>query len=399
MRPDRAEIWSGLQTPIVAQQSTAIELGLPVDKVKVHVVPSGGSFGRRLFWDPVQVAVQVSKLTGRPCKLMYHRANDIRHTRLRPPQYQKVRATVLLGQVIAFEQRIATVRLDARHGFGEIFSAVGGSLPASVQQSVGNLAYEEAFFKTMVASPYNFGVTTKLLVPVPLDMNTVSYRSVHIQPARSVEEIMVDEIAKRLNKDPLAFRLEYLRLPRAKAVLSAVAAAGNWGKTMPAGFAQGIAVHQETRSFTACLVEIDARVPTAARVTKATIAIDVGKPINPLGITAQMQGGLAESIALVLSGRAARRKRPAARRQLLAISLLADEGLSEGRADHHHAGQRRSDRRPGRGGSFCSQRCDRQCLRARHRHQAAQVSAQLPGRLRAVPARGVPEPGRRARLA
>ena len=301
VRADRAEIWAGLQTPIITQQSIAIDLGLPLDKVKVHVVPSGGSFGRRLFWDPVQVAAQVSRATGRVCKLMYHRTDDIRHTRVRPPQYHKVRASLLLGQVISYEQRVAAVRLDARHGYGEISTALAGSLPAIVQQTVGNLGYEEFFFKTMVASPYNFGVSSKVLTPVAIDMNTVSYRSVHIQPARSVEEIIVDEIARKLGKDPLAFRLEYLRLPRARAVLQAVATAGGWGKAMPAGFAQGIAVHQETRSFTACLVELDARDPSNARVVKATIAIDVGKPINPLGIQAQLQGALSESIALVLN--------------------------------------------------------------------------------------------------
>ena len=301
VRADRAEIWAGLQTPIICQQSIAADLGLPQASVKVHVIPSGGSFGRRLFWDPVQVATQVSKLTGRVCKLMYLRANDMRHTRVRPPQYHKVRATVLLGQVIAYEQRIGAVRLDARHGYGEMFTAAAGAAPAGVQQSIGNLAYEEVFFKTMVASPYNFGVGTKVLTPVTLDMNTVSYRSVHIQPARSVEEIIVDEIAAKLGKDPLAFRLEYLRLPRAKAVLQAVATAGGWGRAMPAKCAQGIAVHQETRSFIACLVEIDCTVPTAPKVTRATIAVDVGNPINPRGIEAQVEGGLAEAISLVLS--------------------------------------------------------------------------------------------------
>ena len=301
VRADRAEIWAGLQTPIVCQQSIAADLGLPQAAVKVHVIPSGGSFGRRLFWDPVQVAAQVSKATGRICKLMYLRANDMRHTRLRPPQYHKVRATLLLGQVIAYEQRVAAVRLDARHGFGEMFTAAAGAAPAGVQQSIGNLAYEEVFFKTMVSSPYNFGVGTKVLTPVNLDMNTVSYRSVHIQPARSVEEIVVDEIAKKLNKDPLAFRLEYLRLDRARAVLQTAATAAGWGKSMPAGTAQGLAVHQESRSFIACVVEIDCTVPTAPRVTKATIAVDVGNPINPRGIEAQVEGGLAEAISLVLS--------------------------------------------------------------------------------------------------
>ena len=244
--------------------------------------------------------MQVSRLTGHPCKLMYHRTDDVRQTRMRPPQVHKVRATVLLGNVISYEQNVAAVRLDARHGYGEWTTAVAGSLPPLVQQTVGNLGYEEFFFKTMVASPYNFGATNKLLTPVPLAMNTVSFRSVHIQPARCSEEIIVDEIAKRLGKDPLAFRLQHLRLPRAKAVLQRVADGIGWGRSMPAGTALGIAVHQESRSFTACAVELDARMPGQAKVVRAVIAIDVGKPINPLGIQAQCEGGLADAISLVL---------------------------------------------------------------------------------------------------
>ncbi|MGJ7603626.1 xanthine dehydrogenase family protein molybdopterin-binding subunit [Variovorax sp. LT1R20] len=301
VRADRAEIWSGLQSPIVTQQAIAIELGLPLDKVKVHAVPSGGSFGRRLFWDATLQAVQASKALGRPCRLMYHRTDDMRHGRVRPPMFHRARATMLLGQVIAFEQRIAGVRLDTRHGFGEMLGAAAIALPNGFPQTVGNFAIEQVMFKTMVTSPYNFGVTTKLLTPVAMDMNTCSYRSVHIQPSRLVEEILVDDMARALRKDPVAFRLEYLRLPRARAVLKAAAEAAGWGKAMPAGFAQGVGVHQESKSFTACIVEIDARVPTDIKVVRATIAIDVGTPINPSGIEAQMQGGLCESISIVLT--------------------------------------------------------------------------------------------------
>ena len=301
VRADSAEIWAGLQTPIVTKQSIALDLGLPADKVTVHVVPSGGSFGRRLFWDPVQVAAQVSKLTGRACKLMYHRTDDIRQTRLRPPQYHKVRATLLLGQVVSYEQRIAAVRLDARHGYGEIGTAMGGALPTSVQQTVGNMGYEQFFFKTMVASPYNYGVSTKVLTPLALDMNTVSYRSVHIMPARTCEEVITDEIARRMGRDPLEFRLEYLRSERARACLQRVAGAAGWGRAMPPGFAQGIAAHQESRSYCAAIVEVDATDRSNVKVTRAVIAIDVGKPINLSGIDAQIQGALSEAIALVLN--------------------------------------------------------------------------------------------------
>ena len=300
-RADSAEIWAGMQTPIVALQATAADLGLPEDSVKAHVIPSGGAFGRRLFWDPVQVAAYVSKATGRVCKLMYHRSDDIRHTRLRPPQVHNVRATVIGGTVATYEQHIAAIRLDARHGYGEKGTAETGAFPEGMPQTFANMNYEQFFFKTMVASPYNYGFSTKLLTPVTFDWNTVSYRSVHIQPARLVEEIITDEIARAMGIDPVAFRLEYLRLPRARAVLQRVAGAAQWGKAMPAGFAQGVGVHQESRSFTACIVELDARDPLHAKVVRATIAIDVGKPINPSGIEQQCHGGLAEAISLVLN--------------------------------------------------------------------------------------------------
>lgn len=299
------EIWAGMQSPIAAAQSVALDLGLSPLAVKAHVLPSGGSFGRRLFWDPVQQAAQVSKLLGRPCKLLYHRADDMRHGRGRPAQYHRIRATAVAGQVVAVDHRIASPRLDTRHGFGDLLSAVATAAPPAVQQSLGNLAVEQALFKTMVSSPYNFGVANKLLLPQPIVMNTGSYRSVHIQPARLVEEIIVDEMAKALRQDPYAFRMRLLRQARAKAVLKAVAEAGQWGKAMPKGFAQGMAVHQETRAYTACLVELDARPAIAgtgpALVTRAVIAIDVGVPINPSGIDAQVQGALAESISIVLS--------------------------------------------------------------------------------------------------
>jgi isoquinoline 1-oxidoreductase subunit beta len=209
--------------------------------------------------------------------------------------------TLLLpGTVLSYQQSIGAVRLDARHGYGEIGTAMGGSLPPAVAETVGNLGYEQFFFKTMVASPYNFGVYAKLLFPVALEMNTVSYRSVHIQPARTCEEIIVDEMAAKLGRDPVAFRMEYLRLPRAQAVLQRVAGAAQWGKAMPPGFAQGVGVHMESRTFSACIVELDARDPANCKVTRVTMAIDTGNPINPSGIEQQVHGGIAESIALVL---------------------------------------------------------------------------------------------------
>nr|CTQ97103.1 Isoquinoline 1-oxidoreductase beta subunit (EC 1.3.99.16) [Kibdelosporangium sp. MJ126-NF4] len=294
VRDDRAEIWSGLQAPIVAKQTIALALGLPVDRVTVHVTQSGGSFGRRLFFDAALEAAQVAKAIRRPVKLMWSRIDDMRHGRARPASYHRIRATVALGQVLSFEHRIAGVETDFRHGMGELLTA------AAVHVPVAHTGFAQTFFLTSVHSPYHFGNTTQQLTEIPLRMHTGSFRSVYSGNTRGAEEIMVDLIAAELGKDPVAFRREFLKTDRQRAVLDKVAAVGRWGRTMPSGFAQGVAVHDEYKSCTACLVEIDARKPAAPRVTKAVIAVDVGRPVNPRGLQAQMLGGLTDAIATTL---------------------------------------------------------------------------------------------------
>jgi hypothetical protein len=92
-----------------------------------------------------------------------------------------------------------------------------------------------------------------LLNEVPLKMHTGAWRSVYSANTRGAEEIMVDEIAEKLGKDPVAFRREFIKVDRQRAVLDKVVELGQWGKKMPKGFAQGVAVHGEYKSYTACL--------------------------------------------------------------------------------------------------------------------------------------------------
>jgi isoquinoline 1-oxidoreductase beta subunit len=293
VRPDRAEIWAGLKTPIIAQETIAKEVGLPVDKVTVHVTRGGGSFGRRLFFDGALEAAQVSKKVGRPVRLMWTRVDDIRHGRARAATHHKIRVTHLAGQVLSYEHRVASVETDFRTGAGEALSAALANLLPP--------AYPQAVFALTEKVPYNFGLVTELLNEVPLRMNTASWRSVYSATVRASEEIMVDEVARRLGQDPLAFRRAVLKSARGKAVLDWVAKTGKWGRAMPAGHAQGVAYHEEYQSCTACLVELDATDRKNPRVTRAVIAADVGRPINPRGVEAQLLGGLTDGISTILT--------------------------------------------------------------------------------------------------
>lgn len=296
VRKDRAEIWSGLKSPIAAQAAIAKAVGLPVSKVDVHVVQSGGSFGRRLFYDAALEAAVVSQKSGRPVRLMWSRIDDMRHGRMRPATHHRVRATYAAGQVLTFQHQVAAVETDFRHGLGDAITAAAASLPSGV----GNATFAQTLFLTTVKSPYNFGVTAQTLTEVPIRMHTGSWRSVYSANTRGAEEIIVDELAAKLGKDPVAFRREFLKTARQRAVLDKIAKEGDWGRRLPDGWAQGVGFHDEYKACTACLVEIDATDPKKPRVTKAVIAADVGKVINPRGLEAQLLGGLTDAISTTL---------------------------------------------------------------------------------------------------
>jgi isoquinoline 1-oxidoreductase subunit beta len=292
VRADRAEVWMRAKSPIPAQSAIAQAVGLPQNAVTLHPIRGGGSFGRGLFFDAGPEAALVSKAIGRPVKLLYTRADDMRHGRMRPASFHRVRATHLLGNVLSYEHRLAAVELDLRHGFGDVITALGADLlPGPFAQTVFHLTQN---------MPYNFGVETYLLNEVPLDVATSSWRSIYSGQVAVADEIMVDEIARRLGQDPVAFRLARLSGERERAVVRRVATAGQWGRGLPAGCAQGVAIHEEYKGCAAVLVEIDVRDRAAPRVTKAVVAVDVGRPVNPRGLEAQMTGVVVDGISATL---------------------------------------------------------------------------------------------------
>jgi isoquinoline 1-oxidoreductase beta subunit len=238
---------------------------------------------------------------------MWHRADNFRQGRVHPMVTSRVRALHLAGNVLSFDQRNTSVATDWSHGFGELLSATGATLPKT------NLGYAELIFALTANVPYDFGVVTQLLNEVyeNTTFNTSAVRNVYSPEVTTPRELIVDQLAKAAGKDPYQYRRSFVRDARMRAVLDKVAQVGNWGRAMAPGTAQGIGIHREYKGYAACLVEIDCRPATVnrkvehaytgPRVTKAVCAVDVGLPINPLGLQAQMMGGIMDGIGQVLT--------------------------------------------------------------------------------------------------
>ena len=289
VRSESAEIWVATKSPTGAQSAVAEAVGLSTDEVTLHVTRGGGSFGRRIYHEPAVEAARVSKAIERPVKLMWTRNDDMRHGRVRPRSHHQLRAVYGDDEVLSYEHRMSCVEMDLGSGTGQALIDAG-----YVSPTIGS-----AFFTLSQSCPYNFGPVTESLTEVSYDIPTASWRSVYSGQARAAEEILVDEIAKAMRIDAVAMRRKFLKTADARAVLDKVATEGNWGRAMSSGTGQGVAIHGEYRSIAACLVEIDCR-GQKPRVTKAVMALDVGRQINPSGLRAQAMGSLMDGINTVL---------------------------------------------------------------------------------------------------
>lgn len=300
----RARIWTGAKTPLAAQAKIARDLGILPTDVELNVVKTGGSFGRRLFFDAAVEGARISSILGRPIKLMFTRQGDTKFGRARPLSLHNVQATYtpgLLGgggEVLTFDHRCATPELDLRHGFGDGITALGAEYAA--------YGYSQTIWHTTQLVQYDVGVTSLLLNEKKFPVPTSSWRGIYSGTANVANEVIIDELAREMGQDELEFRMDRLDDDRSRAVLQTVADEGDWGRslrqTRKTKRAQGLGSHKEYKSRAAVLAEVatDSREDREMRVTKMVAALDVNRVVNPRGLEGQVISAINDAIAYVI---------------------------------------------------------------------------------------------------
>ena len=267
------ETWSG-------HVFAAKAAGLPLEKVKLHTLVSGGSFGRRAnVWSDFTVAaVNVAKAIGgrAPVRLQFSREDDMGAGLYRPMYVHAVKAGLdAQGRIAAWQHTIVGQSINAGGPMAQLLIKDGID-PTSVE-GVEKSIYDLPMLAGSLHSP-------------TLAVRPLWWRSVGNTHTAYVMETMIDELAVAAGRDPLAFRLSLLgKSPRAAAVLKLAAGKAGWGKPRRAGVAQGIAVHESFDSFVAQVAEVSMR-NGKVRVERVVCAIDCGVPVNPDVIRAQMEG-------------------------------------------------------------------------------------------------------------
>lgn len=117
-----------------------------------------------------------------------------------------------------------------------------------------------------------------------------------------VIESFADELAHAAGADPLAWRLAQITDPRARAVLQRAAQEAGWGKAMPKGEGLGLSVLHIWDTYIAAVAHARVDGQGQIAVPLVTIAVDCGPAVNPLGVKAQIEGGVIFALSAALFG-------------------------------------------------------------------------------------------------
>lgn len=288
MKADSCEVWCGSQILGRAHKTAAEAAGLPPEKVVVHNHLLGGGFGRRLETDYVGQAVRLAKHVEGPVKITWSREEDMQHDYYRYHNHSRVTVGLdAAGQPISWRHRVVGPNIMSR--FLPIYQKDGIDLDI-VDGASGPYAIPNVFID------YSRN-------EAPPGLTTGNWRGVG--PTRNVfiVESVIDELAHRAGKDPVAYRRALVDKPRAKAALDLVAAKSNWGEPLAARQGRGVAVFEGFGSFLALVAQVQVDPSGNVRVQRIVCAVDTGIAVNPDIVRAQIEGGITFGVSSALRER------------------------------------------------------------------------------------------------
>ncbi len=278
------EMWCPTQVPGSGAGLVSRGLGLPAANIKVHVTRVGGGFGRRGSNEfSLEVAAIAQKFEGRPIKLTWTREQDFQQDNYRSAGWHFFKGGVdSSGKVVALTDSFVkkgdpngtpAFPFSAIPGARVVTNAIPGAVPTGYWRAPGDNA------------------------------NCWAVQS------------FVDELAHAAGRDPVEFQLELLAsvpaapaagarggrgggisTPRMNAVIKLAAEKAGWGKKLPRGQGQGLAISSTNGACVAVIAQVTVSPAGELAIDRLVAAVDAGLIINRSSAESQVQGSLIDGL-------------------------------------------------------------------------------------------------------
>ena len=277
----KAEMIGPIQTPKRTQNRIATLLEIEPEKVEIMMTRMGGGFGRRLYGDFALEAAEISSLSGKPVQLIFSREDDMNAGIYRPASSYRFKAGIKDGELTAYHLTEACIN-------GNMFGNIPNYFPAG---AIPNLRVDTNSFES--------------------NITTGAWRAPYTNFLAYAEQAFFDELAEKLNTDPIELRLKLFEKAKGNAdvgyeyspeksieVTKLAVEKSGWGK-QAADVYQGFAMYYSHNTHVAEIADIvleDGKI----KVKKVTCAIHCGIVVNPIAATNQVEGGIIDGIGHAL---------------------------------------------------------------------------------------------------
>ena len=285
VRKDSCLLYGPTQFQQAAAGTAAAITGLKPEQITVRTTFLGGGFGRRIDFDFIAQAIEISKAVGAPVKLLWSREDDMKHDFYRPISRHTLTAGLAAnGNPTALKLHMTSPSVTQR-----LFAAF-------VKDGIDPFMLEAA------VSPYDIPNQLGQAVIHDTGLRVGYWRSVSHALNVFANESFIDELAVAAGKDPVAYRQALLtKEPRYLKVLATAAEKSGWGKALPAGRSRGVAVMEGYGTYLAMVSEVSVS-NKEIRVHRVTVAADVGSMVNANVVAQQIEGSTIFGLSAALFG-------------------------------------------------------------------------------------------------
>jgi CO/xanthine dehydrogenase Mo-binding subunit len=304
LKDGKLEVWTHSQGIFGLRHELSVVLSLPLESITVNHVEGAGCYGHNGADDvALDAALLARAATGRPVKLQWMREDEFAWEPYGPAMALDLEARLdASGSIVSWKHELWSNGHTNRPG--------RSPKPALIAARHLEKAFDFAPAIDPALPPEGAGRNAIPLYDFP-DLQVVKHY-VRETPRRASSlralgaygnvfaiESFMDELAAEAGADPVEFRLNHLKDPRARAVLEALKDSWrSWVEKESCGHGIGFARYKNIGAYCAVLAEVEAG--EALRVKRLVVAADVGLAINPDGVANQLEGGAIQATSWTL---------------------------------------------------------------------------------------------------